>query len=608
MIGKVLRGKRVEGLIRYLYGPGRRGEHHDPRIVAGFCKPGELEPPIRQDGSRDFRPLDGLLTQPLALLGERNYRKPVWHLALRAAPEDPILDDHQWAEIAEEVMARTGLAAEGDDDAVRWIAVRHGEDHIHMVATLARLDGVRPDVWNDGYRIRDACQVIERRWELRSTAPADRTAARRPKRAEIEKAVRRGRPIPSRTLLQRKVQTAAAGACNESEFFDRLRADGVLVRQRFSQTTADEVTGYAVALADDVNADGEPIWFGGSKLAADLTLPKLRGRWTVADGSVRAPSAVRPLDRRHLSAQTRRALLRTAIRRAADEARTTTEFFHRLQDEGLLVKQRYSQVVPGQVTGYAVAFPTDNDTEPTWSPGSRLAEDLSLTRLQQRWVSFSSHRTPVTDHEDLTPEERQALYDDAARAASYATAQIRRQMATNPHAAQDGCWAASDALRTAAQATGNRHLHRAADSYDRAARAPYGRIPKPTPAGNALRTTARLLALTGSVKDRTTISTMLLVANLITLLDTITEIRRLQNYRAQAEAARQAAAQTRLAKTTAEDQATRGTPDLTTTISPARLAMTAFPNPWAPLHSDTPGAPSPDSPTPPVRPRPGRHL
>ncbi|GAA2160177.1 hypothetical protein GCM10009727_73020 [Actinomadura napierensis] len=605
MIGKVLRGKRVEGLIRYLYGPGRLGEHHDPRIVAGFDEPGELEPPIRADGSRDFRRLDGLLSQPLALLGERNYRKPVWHLALRAAPEDPILDDHQWAEIAREMMARTGLAADGDDDAVRWIAVRHGEDHIHVVATLARIDGVRPDVWNDGYRVRDACRAIEQRFGLRSTAPADRTAARRPTRGEIEKAVRRGRPVPPRTLLHRKVQTAAAGARTETEFFDRLRADGVLVRQRFSHRTADEVTGYAVALADDVNADGEPIWFGGSKLAADLTLPKLRTRWTAADGPVRAPSVVRPLDRCHLSARTRRALLRTAVRRAADQARTTTQFFHRLQDEGFLVKPRYSQTVPGQITGYAVAFPADNVTEPKWSPGSRLAEDLSLTRLQQRWASSFRHRTPATDHDDLTPEERQAFYDDAARAASYATAQIRRHLATNPHAAQDACWAASDALHTAAQATGNHHLHHAANSYDRAARAPYGRIPRPTPAGNALRTTARLLALAGSVKDRTTISTMLLVANLITLLDTITEIRRLQNHRAQAEAARQASAQTRLARTTADDPARR-VPDPTATVSPARLAMTAFPNPWAPLHTDTSDPARPDSPAPSIRP--GRHL
>ena len=61
-------------MIRFLYGLGRLGDHRDPHIVAGFRTPAELEPALRPDGSRDFRYLDGLLSRPLALLGERNYR------------------------------------------------------------------------------------------------------------------------------------------------------------------------------------------------------------------------------------------------------------------------------------------------------------------------------------------------------------------------------------------------------------------------------------------------------------------------------------------------------------------------------------------------------
>ncbi|SFP67218.1 hypothetical protein [Actinomadura madurae] len=88
------------GLLRYLYGPGWHEEHRDPHVVAGFRSAPELEPGVRADGSRDFRRLDALLTQPLALLGERNYRQPVWHLPLRAAPDDPVMSDQQWARIA----------------------------------------------------------------------------------------------------------------------------------------------------------------------------------------------------------------------------------------------------------------------------------------------------------------------------------------------------------------------------------------------------------------------------------------------------------------------------------------------------------------------------
>jgi hypothetical protein len=64
VIGKISapRGRRVEPLIRYLFGPGRREEHSDPHIVAGWRHPAELEPPLRANGSRDFRKLNVLCT------------------------------------------------------------------------------------------------------------------------------------------------------------------------------------------------------------------------------------------------------------------------------------------------------------------------------------------------------------------------------------------------------------------------------------------------------------------------------------------------------------------------------------------------------------------
>src|SRR5215467_12546009 len=192
MIGKVIRGSNVGRLLCYLYGPGKANEHADPHLIAGFSDPSELEPERRPDGSRDFRRLAGLLEQPLAALAGHGYDKPVWHCAVRAAPDDRMLSDAEWAQVAARVMDRTGLAPEGDDLGVRWVAVRHAADHIHIVATLARQDGSRPKVWNDFYRVREACQEAERWFGLRRTAPGDRTAARRATRAETEQATRRG--------------------------------------------------------------------------------------------------------------------------------------------------------------------------------------------------------------------------------------------------------------------------------------------------------------------------------------------------------------------------------------------------------------------------------
>ena len=279
MIGRVLqRGTRLAGLLYYLFGPGKSCEHVRPHLVAGWRHPAELEPPQRRGGRRDFRMLTGLMEAPLAVLGDRASEKPVWHCVVRAAPDDPNLGDGAWMRIAEEVMHRTGLSRRGEEDeGVPWVAVHHGDNHIHIVATLARQDRRRPHLHNDYYRLGEALRAMEAEYGLVVVARADRTAAKRPTRAEQEKAA--DRPEPARVTLQRQVAMAAAGTRSEPEFFAALDKRGLRVRLRHSARNPGEVTGYAVGLPGDVTAADEQIWFGGGKLAPDLTLPKLRQRW-----------------------------------------------------------------------------------------------------------------------------------------------------------------------------------------------------------------------------------------------------------------------------------------------------------------------------------------
>ena len=316
MIGKIStpRGEHIEPLLYYLFGPGRHEEHIDPHIVAGWRHPASLEPALRPEGKRDFATLTGLLKQPRAALGERGYPRPVWHCAMRVAPEDRMLSDDEWAAIAHEVMHRTGLAPYGQEDqAVRWIAVRHGDDHIHLVAMLARQDGGKPSLSWERYKVRAACLAAEQRYGLRSTAPADHTAARRPSRSENEKAARRGLDEAPRITLRRQVTTAAASASGEDEFFARLDQAGMLVRKRFSVSNPGQVTGYSVALPGDTTKDGGPVWYGGGKLAADLSWPKLRQRWTPHQAAPGRPHL-------NLTTEERNAIWEHATRAAADAA------------------------------------------------------------------------------------------------------------------------------------------------------------------------------------------------------------------------------------------------------------------------------------------------
>jgi len=118
---------------------------------------------------------------------------------------------------------------------------------------------------------------VKETYRLTVTAASDRTAAKRPTYAETAKAERRGDREPVRDTLRRSVRTA--GSSSLGQFLDRLRGDGVLVRERFSERIPGQITGYSVALPGRSDPGGRPIYFGGGKLAADLTLLKLLRRW-----------------------------------------------------------------------------------------------------------------------------------------------------------------------------------------------------------------------------------------------------------------------------------------------------------------------------------------
>ena len=371
---------------------------------------------------------------------------------------------------------------------MRWVAVRHGDDHIHIVAMLARQDGRRWRLDFEKLRVREACLAAEKRYGLESTAPGDRTAARRPSRAETEKAARRGLDEPPRVTLRRQVTTAAAGARGDQEFFARLEAAGVLVRKRFSARNPGQVTGYAVALPGDTGKDGGPVWFGGGKLAADLSWPKLRCRWT----------------------------------------------------------------------------------GPGTAPG-----------------------------DPFTAAERNAMWDHAARSASQAAAQIRALAGTDPAAAADAAWAASDTLHAAAAALGSRILRQAADAYDRAARAPYARIPAPTPAGNSLRRAARLIAAFAYLTKDPSLAPIVLLTRLASLAEAVAGLRQAQQRAAQAAGALRAAERLHAA---ADTPAGPGRSEPPRVLRPAALAGASFPAPPRPVPADPVAAtkrrPAPRAPAP----------
>ena len=289
------RGARVGGLLRYLWGPGKAEEHTNPHLVAAWDGAGPLagmEPDLTAAGQRDFRTLTALLEEPVKA-GFRPPDKAVWHSSMRLAPEDRYrtVSDATWKNMVELMLTEAGVATAADGAGLRWVAMRHADDHVHIVATLVREDGRTNWLRNDYPKCVAATYNVARRYNLhRQVPPADRTAHRRPHPVEVSKARRTGRSQTPRDELRRRVRTAVAGAADEQEFFTRLRELGVLIRLRHSTTNPEQVTGYAVAMPGAPAADGAPVYFGGGRLAPDMTLPKLRVRW----GTTPAPDQASP--------------------------------------------------------------------------------------------------------------------------------------------------------------------------------------------------------------------------------------------------------------------------------------------------------------------------
>ena len=502
MIGQVLpRGVGVRGLLYYLFTEGLAGEkglesdHVDARIIASWDgRPELLQPSVGVRGRRDFAELASRLEEPVAALGysraELRTIKPVYHLTIAAAkdaetgaPVDRTLIDGQWADIAQEYMHRLGLARRDDDAGVRWIAVRHAEDHVHVVATLARQDGVRPRLSNDRYRSREASQFVEGKYGLVRTAAGGRAAAPAVTRGELRKhrdTTRRrageGRPapaLPDREQLRRQVRTAAAGASSQNEFFDRLRSDGLLVRERLSERNAGEVTGYAVALPDRYGTGAAPIYFGGGKLASDLTLPRLQRRW-VGPESANGTQAASGTQAGPVAAAEPRAASGGAA--GSGDRQVRTDRFGLTGKERMRIWQQ-ATLAAGRASEHIILSIT---TDPSGAADAAWAASDFLAAAGR--VVEGRKGGPLTD---------------------------------------------------------------AAQTYDRAARELHGKIPAPTAAGTGLRRAGRLLLSAHVAQPSETKQLLALMAQLAALTDAVARLRETQERAGQARTARQASAELR---------------------------------------------------------------
>jgi hypothetical protein len=147
------RGSRPVGLMRYLFGPGRRNEHTDPHVIAAADGLGVPDGTRLVDKSDVVR-LGVELDAPHRGHGTQVRGGHVWHCSISNPRTDRTLTDAEWAELAREVVDRLGFSEASGRAPCRWVAVHHGQstegnDHIHLVVNLVREDGTKASIWND---------------------------------------------------------------------------------------------------------------------------------------------------------------------------------------------------------------------------------------------------------------------------------------------------------------------------------------------------------------------------------------------------------------------------------------------------------------------------
>jgi hypothetical protein len=286
MIGKITTGSSGRRLVRYLFGPGKSNEHTDQRVITSGLVLGGEALAGGNLSKQQIADLGAGLDEAHEIFGTDPKGGHILHLSLSLPPGDRHLSDDQWGEIATVAMTALGFESDGVQPAA-WVAVGHGtsangNQHVHIAATLVRIDGSRVNTWQSKKVLSGICAEIETSYDLAVIEGRQGRGMPGLSRAELERTAREERTEPPRTSLARTVREASVASKDEAEFIRHLRGSGVLLRPRFETGGQEVVVGYSVAMRTQ---DGEtPIWFGGGKLAKDLTLPNLRQFWEQSAG------------------------------------------------------------------------------------------------------------------------------------------------------------------------------------------------------------------------------------------------------------------------------------------------------------------------------------
>ncbi|NVC25310.1 relaxase [Kocuria salina] len=379
MIPNITKGDKPIGLMKYLVGPGRANEHTDPHLVGGspLIMAWHDDAQLNEEAAVSIAREIDLNRRAFGVDADA---KHIWHCSLSIPYQDREVTDQEWSDIAQRFMDEMDFTDAGAKAPCQWVAVHHGRsakgnDHIHIMASTIREDGTKWADGNDFSRAQKVARSIEKDFHL---IQLGNHSERWLQQGEVS---RDGTREPTRFVLERTVRACAVAADTEAQFVRQMRRANLLVHPRFAAGTDSVVTGYSVAERPPKGM--RPLWFGGGKLAQDLTLPSLRTRWADTPSSAQQASEEWMAAKRH----------RRIVHPDAPGAVLDEETARRLAEELKEVRRRLVKIAPDDHQSWAHAAREASGVFAAWSHATEDGQG-PLGRTA-RVLARSAHRSGV---------------------------------------------------------------------------------------------------------------------------------------------------------------------------------------------------------------------
>lgn len=221
---KISRGKNFSGVVLYALKPG---SHHKctPYVIGGNMDGSDAGDLIAEfNATKTLRP---------------DVAKPVWHNSLRL-PKNEALTNSEWANIADDYMARMGFS----ETHLRCYVLHDDEDgqHIHIIASRVSLDAGKLYLGkNENLISTRIIQELEKDYQLTRTKgpgalkPSASPVKRKKSRNEAMLEERTGEPCP-KSIIQRGIDSITLNPIAIDDFVEKLNSMGITAKSNIAST------------------------------------------------------------------------------------------------------------------------------------------------------------------------------------------------------------------------------------------------------------------------------------------------------------------------------------------------------------------------------------